>query len=32
MDEEYEEIELLSDDFHYALLGAVFENDGTPVP
>ena len=32
MDEEYEEIELLSDDFHYALLGAVYENDGTPVP
>lgn len=32
MDEEYEDIELLSDDFHYALLGAVFEEDGTPVP
>ena len=32
MDEEYEEIELLSDEFHHALLGAVFENDGTPVP
>ena len=32
MDEEYEEIELLSDEFHHALLGAVYENDGTPVP
>ncbi len=32
MDEEYEEIELLSDEFHHALLGAVFEQDGTPVP
>ena len=32
MDEEYEEIELLGDEFHHALLGAVFENDGTPVP
>ena len=25
-------IELLGDEFHHALLGAVFENDGTPVP
>ena len=32
MDEEYEEIELLGDEFHHALLGAVFEQDGTPVP
>ena len=32
MDDEYEEIELLSDEFQYALLGAVFEQDGTPVP
>ena len=32
MDDEYEEIELLSDDFHHGLLGAVFEEDGTPVP
>ena len=32
MDEEFEEIELLGDEFHHALLGAVFENDGTPVP
>lgn len=32
MDEEYEEIELLGDEFHHALLGAVYENDGTPVP
>ena len=32
MDEEYEEIELLGDEFHHALLGAVFEADGTPVP
>ena len=32
MDEEFEEIELLSDEFHHALLGAVFEQDGTPVP
>jgi hypothetical protein len=32
MDEEYEEIELLGDEFHHALLGAVFEGDGTPVP
>ena len=31
-DTEYEEIELLSDEFHHALLGAVFESDGTPVP
>ena len=32
MDDEYEEIELLSDDFHHALLGAAYEDDGTPVP
>ena len=32
MDEDFEEIELLGDEFHHALLGAVFENDGTPVP
>ena len=32
MDDEYEDIELLSDEFQYALLGAVFEQDGTPVP
>ena len=33
MDEvEYEEIELLGDEFHHALLGAVYEEDGTPVP
>ena len=32
MDEEFEEIELLGDEFHHALLGAVFEQDGTPVP
>ena len=33
MDEvEYEDIELLGDEFHHALVGAVFENDGTPVP
>ena len=31
-DIEYEEIELLSDEFHHALLGAVYEEDGTPVP
>ena len=32
MDDEFEEIELLGDEFHHALLGAVFEQDGTPVP
>ena len=32
MDEEFEEIELLGDEFHHALLGAVYEEDGTPVP
>ena len=33
MDEaEHEHIELLGDEFHHALVGAVFENDGTPVP
>ena len=32
MDEEFEEIDLLGDEFHHALLGAVFEQDGTPVP
>ena len=32
MDEEYEEIELLGDEFHHALLGAVYEQDGAPVP
>ena len=32
MDDDFEEIELLGDEFHHALLGAVFENDGTPVP
>ena len=32
MDEEYEDIELLGDEFHHALLGAVYEEDGTPVP
>ncbi len=31
MDDEYEDIELLGDDFHHALLGAVYEEDGTPV-
>ena len=31
MDEEFEEIELLGDEFHHALLGAVFEQDGTPA-
>ena len=31
-DTEYEDIELLGDEFHHALVGAVFENDGTPVP
>ena len=33
MDEnEYEEIELLGDEYHHALLGAVYGEDGTPVP
>jgi hypothetical protein len=32
MDDDFEEIELLGDEFHHALLGAVFEDDGTPVP
>ena len=32
MEDDFEEIELLGDEFHHALLGAVFENDGTPVP
>ena len=33
MDEvEYEDFEWLGDEFHHALVGAVFENDGTPVP
>ena len=32
MDEEYEEIEMLGEEFHDALLGAVYEQDGTPVP
>ena len=32
MDDEYEEIEMLGEEFHDALLGAVFEEDGTPVP
>jgi hypothetical protein len=32
MDEEFEEIELLGDEYHHALLGAVYEQDGTPVP
>ena len=33
MDEdEFQEIEMLGDEFHHALLGAVFESDGTPVP
>ena len=33
MDEvEYEDIELLGDEFHHALLGAVYGEDGTPVP
>ena len=32
MDDAFEEIELLGDEFHHALLGAVFEQDGTPVP
>ena len=32
MDEEFEEIELLGDEYHHALLGAVYEEDGTPVP
>ena len=30
--DDYEEIELLGDEFHHALLGAVYEQDGTPVP
>ena len=32
MDEEFEEIKLLGDEYHHALLGAVYEQDGTPVP
>ena len=32
MDEEYEEMELLGNEFHHALLGAVYEQDGAPVP
>jgi hypothetical protein len=32
MDDDYEEIELLGDEYHHALLGAVYEQDGTPVP
>ena len=32
MDEDFEEIELLGDEYHHALLGAVYEQDGTPVP
>jgi hypothetical protein len=32
MDEEYEEITLLSDEYQHALLGCVYEEDGTPVP
>ena len=32
MDDEFEEIELLGDEYHHALLGAVYEQDGTPVP
>ena len=33
MDEvEYEDIELLDDEFHHALVGAVYGEDGTPVP
>ena len=32
MDEDYEEIEMLGEEFHHALLGAVYEQDGTPVP
>ena len=32
MDDEFEEIELLGDEYHNALLGAVYEEDGTPVP
>ena len=33
MDEvEYEDIELLGDEFHHALVGAVYGEDGTPVP
>ena len=31
-DTEVEMIELLGDEFHHALRGAVFEDDGTPVP
>ena len=32
MDDDYEGIELLGDEYHHALLGAVYEQDGTPVP
>jgi hypothetical protein len=32
MDDDYEEIEMLGDEFHHALLGAVYEQDGAPVP
>ena len=32
MEDEYEDIELLDDEFHHALVGAVYGEDGTPVP
>lgn len=32
MDDDYEDIEMLGDEYHHALLGAVYEEDGTPVP
>jgi hypothetical protein len=32
MDDDYEEIEMLGEEYHHALLGAVYEQDGTPVP
>ena len=32
MDDDFEEIEMLGEEFHHALLGAVYEADGTPVP
>jgi hypothetical protein len=32
MDDDYEEIEMLGDEFHHALLGAVYEEGGAPVP
>lgn len=33
MDEEYEMVDLLDEEFHHALLGCVYDNEtGTPVP